>query len=261
MGKVWLIASGKGGVGKSTITAALGWALAAQGSSACVIDGDIGLRDLDSILGVANRIVYDLLDVCRKDCKLGQALVEVSGRPGLTLLPAAQFARCKELERGDLRKVLTDLKQRFDFILIDCPAGIERGLRGLMTAETNECVIVCTPDDVCIRDAEQTVSLLAKKGMPRPQLIVNRLRPNLIASGDMYSAKVVSETLDLCLLGEIPEDERVCVCTLRREPLIGSGCEAARAVERIAARMAGLNAALPQYGTQKARWWKRLFRS
>ena len=257
-----MIASGKGGVGKSTITASLGVAMSREGRTVCVIDADIGLRDQDVLLGLENRIVFDLLDVASGSCTLEQALISPEGMSRLSLLPASQFARAKELEPKAFRKMLTRLKERFDVILIDCPAGIERGVRGLMNCEVDESVIICTPDDVCIRNAERMASVMEKKGLPRPRLIVNRLQPELIAAGEMYAASTVAATLDLTLLGEIPEDNDVCRATLRRISPMNIDCQARRALTRIAWRMldTGVDAPLPGYGAQKQPWYRRLFR-
>lgn len=257
----WIIASGKGGVGKSTITAALGAAMAREGRRVCIVDADIGLRDQDVLLGLENRIVYDLLDVVNGACTLEQALAAPEGEPRLYLLPASQFARAKELEPKAFRKLLTRLKALFDVILIDCPAGIERGVRGLMNAQIGEAVIICTPDDVCIRNAERMASVMEQKGLPRPQLIVNRLAPELIRAGEMYSAETVASTLDLALLGEIPEDQDVYRAALKHLSPLDVDCEARRALTRIAWRMLGTDAAapLPHYGQEKLPWYRRLF--
>lgn len=259
MGKAWMIASGKGGVGKSTITAALGTAIARQGLKACVVDADTGLRDQDLILGLENRVVYDLMDVCAKRCGLDQALIAHAAEPGLYLLPAAQFARARDVEAKAFRRVIRQLKARFDHVLIDCPAGIERGLRGVLRAEAEESILVCTPDDVCIRDVERTGALLEKKQVPRPRLIVNRLDPALIAAGEMYAAQTVAQTLELPLLGEVPEDPVIYRALLRRLPLMNCDCEGCRALERIARRMTGSDVPLPAYGEGRRGLWKRLF--
>lgn len=263
MSTAWIIASGKGGVGKSTITASLGVAIAREGRRVCIVDADIGLRDQDALLGLENRIVFDLLDVANETCRLEQALVTPEGSTRLSLLPASQFARAKELEPKAFRKVLKKLKAEFDTILIDCPAGIERSLRGLMNSEIDECVLICTPDDICIRNAERTGGVMMKKGLPRPQVIVNRLMPDLIRSREMYSAATVAATLDLNLLGEIPEDPNVYRATLQHMSPMDVDCEARSALTRIAWRMLGADAdaPLPRYGTQKLPWYKRLFRS
>lgn len=259
MGQVWMIASGKGGVGKSTIAAALGTALARQGSKVCIVDADIGLRDQDAILGLQDRIVYDLLDVARKDCTLPQALISTAEEPRLSLLPAAQFHRAKELERKSFRKILLLLQQSNDFVLIDCPAGIERGLRSLISPLIDHTLIVCTPDDVCIRNAERVSALLQEKELPRPQLIVNRLDAQLIQQGEMYSAATVAQTLDLDLLGEIPEEPMVYRALLKHLSLMDVDCDGRSALWRIARRMRGESAALPGFGTARPSFFRRLF--
>ncbi len=261
MSTAWIIASGKGGVGKSTITANIGLSMAREGRKVCIIDGDVGLRDQDALLGLENRIVFDLLDVAEAHCRLEQALIALEDDPRLSLLPASQFARAKELKPGAFRRIILRLKQLFDVVLIDCPAGIERSLRGLMNDAIDECILVCTPDDVCIRNAERTASVLEKKEMPRPRLIVNRLDEALIRGGEMYSAATVAATLDLELLGEVPDDSYVYRATLTHQPLMDIDCEAQKALQRISFRMMGVTSdnPLPGYGTRKLPWYRRLF--
>ena len=260
MSTSWIIASGKGGVGKSTLCAGLGEAMAWEGRRVCIIDADIGLRDQDVLLGLQNRVMYDLLDVLGGVCTLEQALLSPGGNSRLSLLPASQFARVKELEPKAFRKMLAKLKEMFDVVLIDCPAGIERGVRGLMNAEVDRSIIICTPDDICIRNAERMASVMEKKALPRPQLIVNRLQPELIRSGEMYTAATVSATLDLPLLGEIPEDVSICRAMLKGVSIMDVDCEARRALIRICWRMleSGVDAPLPHYGTEKQPWYRRL---
>lgn len=262
MGTAWFIASGKGGVGKSTFTASIGTAMAREGRKVCIVDADIGLRDQDVLLGLENSIVFDLVDVASKTCTLDQALITLDRDTRLSLLPASQFARAKELEPKAFRRILQQLKERFDAVLIDCPAGIERGLRGLMNAEIDECILICTPDDVCIRNAERTHGVTEKKGLPRPWLVVNRLNPELIRSGEMYSAATVAGALDLSLLGEVPEDAAVYRALLKHVSPMDIDCEARRAFTRIAWRMLGSDAEapLPGYGTEKLPWYKRILR-
>ena len=261
MSTAWIIASGKGGVGKSTITASVGLCMAREGRKVCIIDGDVGLRDQDAILGLENRIVFDLLDVAEGRCRLEQALISPENDQKLSLLPASQFARAKELKSGAFRRILVRLKQLYDVVLIDCPAGIERSLRGLMNEEVNECILVCTPDDICIRNAERTAGVLEKKGLPRPRLIVNRLDEALIRGGEMYAAATVAATLDLELLGEVLDDSYVYRAMLTHQSVMDIDCEAREALQRIAHRMLDVPgvAPLPGYGTGKLSWFRRLF--
>lgn len=261
MSTAWIIASGKGGVGKSTITACVGLSMAREGRKVCIVDGDVGLRDQDALLGLENRIVFDLLDVAEGHCRLEQALISPEEEPKLSLLPASQFARAKELKPGAFRRILTRLKQLYDVVLIDCPAGIERSLRGLMNEAIDECVLICTPDDVCIRNAERTCGVMEKKELPRPRLIVNRLDEALIRGGEMYSAATVAATLDLELLGEIPDDTYVYRAMLTHQSVMDIDCEARNALRRISYRMMGVTSGnpLPGYGTEKLSWFRRLF--
>lgn len=259
MGKAWLVASGKGGVGKSTVVSSLGQALVRMGLKVCIVDADIGLRDQDALLGLENRIVYDLVDVCNKDCRLQQALISPTEDSKLCLLPASQFARAKELDPKAFRRIIAELKTSFDHVIIDGPAGIERSLRGILTADYDETLIVCTPDDICIRNAERTVFTMGGKHLPRPSLIVNRLIPELIEAGEMYTAQVVAQTLDLPLMGEIPDDQTIYRALITRLSLMDADCEGQRALTRIARRMNGESVPLPQIGIVKRAWYQKLF--
>lgn len=259
MSSVYLFASGKGGVGKSTVTANLATLLARAGYHVALIDADIGLRSQDAFLGMENRVVYDLVDVARGKCLLSQALLSDLDLPGLRLLPAAQFARARDLSPKQLKKILSLLREDNDFILIDCPAGIERGLRTILNAGADETVLLVTPDDLCIRDAERTCVLIDDKRLPRPRLIVNRLNNDLIHDGLMYSARVVSDTLDLPLLGEIPEDPAFTLSQLKHGLVIDYRCEARLALLRIAGRMVGAAVDLPEYGLEKTPFLRRHF--
>ena len=261
MARVWLIASGKGGVGKSTIASSLGMSLAQRGKRVCLIDADIGLRDQDAMLGLENRIVFDLIHVARKECLLAQALLSPEEAPGLSLLPASALARVKELEASAFRSILVELKAVFDDILIDSPPGIERGLRTLLSTELTHVLLVCTPDDICIRNVKRLIMLLQDKRMPEPQLIVNRLQTKLIAAGEMHSAQAVSDMLALPLIGEIPDDGELYRAALRRSLPMTVHCEAQRALRRIAERMDGLDVPLPGYGAVVSPWYKQLFRT
>ena len=259
MSRSLLVASGKGGVGKSVFTANLGAALARRGASVVIVDADIGLRSQDTLLGLENSVVYDLIDVAANDCALEDALLECPAVPGLRLLPAAQFARVRSLEPKQLRKILAALALSSDFILLDAPAGIEKGLRNLLNAGIDEGILLATPDDLCVRDAERTAGILAAKGLLRPHLVVNRLDNEWVARGEMFPARVVADALDLPLLGEIPEDPAVYRSVLRRGFFVDYDCPARAAVLRIAARLMGEQVPFPEIGKARLPLFRRLF--
>jgi len=261
MSKVYCFASGKGGVGKSTLSANLAVLLAQRGRSVVLIDCDIGLRALDLFLGVESQIVYDLMDVVRGSCLLSEALLPVPSLPLLRLLPAGQFSRARDLDPKKLKKILNLLRDENDFIFLDCPAGLERGLRNVLNANIDEAILVTTPDDLCLRDAEQVVSLLDRKDLPRPRLIVNRLQPDLIRAGEMMSAQVIASSLDLPLLGEIPDDPAVYRAQLRRHPFVSYQSDARDALTRIASRLDGKDEPFPDYGKKKFSIFRRSPRS
>ena len=255
----YVFASGKGGVGKSSLTANLGVLLARSGKKVVLIDTDLGLRSLDLMLGLENSLVYDLVDVADGKCLLSQALVQAPDLPELRLLPAAQFQRAKALDPRKLKKMIALMKKEHDFILVDCPAGLERGLRNVLNAGSRlETVLIVTPDDLSIRDGERVVSLVEEKKLPRPWLVVNRLQPGLIHRGEMYSAQTVAQTLDLPLLGEVPEDQAFCLAQLRHRLAVDFDSEARQALSRIARRMMGQDADLPHYGLKKPSLLRRL---
>ena len=255
------VVSGKGGVGKSTLTANLGKALADSGCSVVIIDTDIGLRSQDFLLSMENQVVYDLIDITSGNCELSQALLPVAAVPRLSLIPAAQFSRVKSLEPKKLRKMIASLKDQFDFILIDCPAGIERGFRNVLESGSDQFILITTPDDLCIRDAERALQIMDAKKVARPRLVVNRLNNELIRKGEMFSAETVASVLDLPLLGEIPDDPAVYRAMLRHTLFADFHCEARDAVCRIACRLRDEEVPFPRYGTQKTPFWSRLFRS
>ena len=258
MADIYLVASGKGGVGKSTFAAALGCALAESGAKAVIMDADIGLRSQDAMLSLENQVVYDMMDVVNGDCLMEQALLSSPDVPGLSLLPAAQFARAKDLDGKRLRRMIGSLENAFDYVLIDCPAGIERGFRNVANSRVCRAILVTAPDDLCMRDTERAASVLLDKGMDRPLLVVNRLQEDLIRHGDMYPARTVAGALDLPLLGEIPEDPAVYRALLKHLPLIRTDCEARNAVLRIAARLRGESVPFPEYGKGKLPFWRRI---
>ena len=259
MSKCFAVASGKGGVGKSVLTANLAAALAQDGTRVLIIDADIGLRSQDALLSLEDRVVYDVIDVSRKECMPDQAILPSESVPSLHLLPAAQFERVKSLEPKKLSKIIRYLRNRYDFIFVDCPAGIERGLRNVLNAGVDETILVVTPDDISIRSAERSAQLIETKLNARPRLIVNRLDERLIRSGEMLSAQVTAQVLDLQLLGAIPEDPVVYRSLLKHRLFIHYDCEARNAVYRIASRIQGRNLPVRVFGEKKFSPFRRFF--
>ena len=259
MSKCFAVASGKGGVGKSVITANLAASLASTGTRVLIIDADIGLRSQDALLSLENRVVYDLIDVQKKECTPEQAILVCESIPSLHLLPAAQFDRAKSLDPKKLAGIIRNLSTAYDYIFIDCPAGIERGLRNVLNAGVDEIILIATPDDISIRSAERTSQLIESKKAPRPLLIVNRLDELLIRNGEMLSARTVSQILDLPLLGAIPEDCIVYRSLLKHDLFIRYDCEARNAVLRITSRIQGRALPVAVYGEKKINFFQRLF--
>jgi len=218
MGKVYVVTSGKGGVGKTTTTANLGAALANLGKSVVLVDGDTGLRNLDLFLGLENRIVYHLTDVLERRAKLDKALVQDKRFPHMSLLPAAQQHGGRANER-DMKRLMEDLAKQFDFVLIDSPAGIDHGFH-LAAAAAEDAIIVTTPELPAVRDADKVVGLIRSKGIKSPKLVLNRLRISMVRRGDMLSQNDVLGFLKLDLLGVVPEDETTIVATNKGLPCV-----------------------------------------
>ncbi len=242
-GRVVVITSGKGGVGKTTTTANLGMALAALGEKVALIDADIGLRNLDLALGLENRIVYDIVDVVegRVD-KIGKALIKDKRQPSLAMLPAAQTRDKSAVSPEQMKTVIADiLAEGYTFILIDCPAGIEQGFKNA-TAGAHEAIVVINPEMSSVRDADRIVGLLEAQELRNPFLIVNRLRPKMVKSQDMLSVEDVQEVLGsgVKLLGVIPDDEAIITSTNKGEPVsMTEGTMAGQAYRNIARRLRG----------------------
>lgn len=239
MARVITITSGKGGVGKTTTTANLGTALAMQGARVAVIDADIGLRNLDVVLGLENRIVYDLIDVVEGRARMRQALIKDKRLPELCLLPAAQTRDKEAIGPEDMVALTNQMRPEFDYILIDCPAGIEGGFRNAI-AGADEVLIVTTPEVSAVRDADRIVGLVeaAEKGPPR--LIINRLNARLVSRGEMLSMEEVVEILAIDPVGVVPDDESIVTSTNRGEVAVfDQNSLAGRAFINIARRVAG----------------------
>jgi septum site-determining protein MinD len=216
--RVVTVTSGKGGVGKTTVTANLGTALAMRGQRVVLIDADVGLRNLDVMLGLENRIVYDLVDVIEERCRLRQALVRHKQLPKLFLLPAAQTRDKSAVEPEDMVRVCDTLRGEQDFILIDSPAGIERGFRYAM-APADEILIVTNPEVPAARDADRVIGLIEAEGKGPARLIINRIKADMVARGQMLSIADVVELLAIELIGVIPEEQGMLIAANRGEPL------------------------------------------
>ncbi len=217
--RVITITSGKGGVGKTTTTANLGTALAMQGKRVVVVDSDIGLRNLDAVLGLENRIVYDLVDVVEGQCRLRQALIKDKRLPDLYLLPAAQTRDKNAVNSVQMEQLCQQLRKEFDFVIIDSPAGIEQGFRNAIVG-ADEIIIVANPEMASVRDADRIIGLVEAADKPEPRLILNRLRSDMVRRGDMMDVADVLEVLGIDLLGIIPEDEMIIITTNKGEPAV-----------------------------------------
>lgn len=220
MGKVIVITSGKGGVGKTTCTANLGAGLALAGKSVILVDADIGLRNLDLVMGLENRIVFDLVDVVEGKCRsFRQALIKDKRFDNLFLMPSAQ-SKDKDAVKPEQMKALCDeMKETFDFILVDCPAGIEMGFKNAI-AGADEAIVVTNPEVSAVRDADRIVGLLEASEKARIQLILNRVKSDMVKRGQMLSVQDVQDILNLDLLGMVPEDERIIHASNRGEPAV-----------------------------------------
>ena len=221
MGEVIVITSGKGGVGKTTTTANLGSALALNGKKVVLVDTDIGLRNLDVVMGLENRIVYDIVDVVEKKCKLRQALIKDKRFNELFLLPAAQTRDKSAVNEEQMKELTTKLKEEFDYILIDCPAGIEQGFKNAI-AGADRAIVVTTAEISSIRDADRIIGLLEAAEIKNPELIINRIRPNMVKKGEMMDVEDIVDLLSIDLIGVIPDDEFIITQTNKGEPAVSN---------------------------------------
>jgi septum site-determining protein MinD len=238
-GQVIVITSGKGGVGKTTACANIGTALSLLGHRVVMVDADIGLRNLDVVMGLENRIVYDIVDVVEGFCRVRQALIKDKRFEGLYLLPAAQTRDKSAVSPLQMRSVCDELRADFDFVLVDSPAGIEQGFRNAVAA-ADRAVIITTPEVAAVRDADRVIGLLEADGMPEPQLVLNRIRRDMVKRGDMMDIDDVIEILAIDLLGVVPEDEVIIVSTNRGDPAVSlPGSRAGQAFKNIARRLRG----------------------
>ncbi len=239
--RVIVVTSGKGGVGKTTTSANIGMALAAMGEKVALVDADIGLRNLDLVLGLENRIVYNVVDVIENRARIKQALIKDKRSPNLAFLPAAQTRDKSAITPEQMTWVINELVSEYQYVLIDCPAGIEQGFKNAI-ARADESIIVTNPEVSSVRDADRVIGFLETHGVSRNQLIVNRIRPKMVAGGDMMSVEDVLEVLgtSVKLVGVVPDDESIITSTNRGEPaVLKPTSRAGQAYINIARRLRG----------------------
>jgi len=254
-GNIFVVTSGKGGVGKTTTTANLGVALARLGKQVALVDADIGLRNLDLVLGLEKRIVYDVVDLAEGRCLPRQALIKDKRLPGLFLMPAAQTKDKESVTEAQMAQVVHTLSADFDAVLIDCPAGIEHGFRNAV-AGADEAVVVTMPEVSAIRDADRIIGML---GTRRVRVVVNRVRPEMVKSGDMLSVDDVKEILGREILGVVPDDEEVIDTTNRGQPVALDGTRRLASIYTIMARRL-LGEDIPALEPQEDGLWNRIRR-
>lgn len=256
-GRVITLTSGKGGVGKTTATANIGVALARCGQRVVCVDADIGLRNLDVVMGLENRIVYDLVDVVEGRARLRQALIKDKRLPELQLLPAAQTRDKSAVTEKQMIKLCEDLRKDFDFVLIDSPAGIELGFRNSI-APADEILIVVTPEVSAVRDADRVIGLVEASEKAAPRLIINRLRPTMVRRGEMLDTADILEVLAIELVGIVPEDESIITSTNKGQPVaLENRSGAGAAFMRIARRLLGEEVPFPSFDDTSG-WVERL---
>jgi len=258
MGKVIVVTSGKGGVGKTTTTANIGAGLAKLGNKVVMVDTDIGLRNLDVVLGLENRIVYDIVDVVRGNCRLRQALIRDKRLEEMCLLPAAQTKDKTAVSEEQMKELCENLKAEFDYVIIDCPAGIEHGFRNAI-AGAEEAIVVTTPEVSAVRDADRIIGLLEAAEIRKPKLIINRIRSKMVKSGDMMSVEDILEILAVDLLGIVPDDDMIVISTNRGEPtVLDEESRAGQAFRNIVRRITGQEVPLMSLDEQSGSIWGRL---
>ncbi len=239
MGEVIVVTSGKGGVGKTTTTANIGAGLSQLEKKVIVIDTDLGLRNLDVVMGLENQIVYNLVDVVEGTCRLKQALIRDKRYESLYLLPSAQTRDKAAISPGQMKKLTSELKEEFDYILLDCPAGIEQGFQNAI-AGADRAIIVTTPEVSAIRDADRIIGLLESNQIKDMGLIINRIRMDMVRRGDMMTVDDVTEILSIPLIGAIPDDEQVVIGTNQGEPVISLDSSAGKIYLNICKRIMGM---------------------
>ena len=239
MAEVIVVTSGKGGVGKTTTTSNIGAALASLGKKVILIDTDIGLRNLDLVMGLENRVVFNLVDVVEGSCKIKNAAIKDKRFPGLSLLPAAQTKDKDAVNEEQMKKLCQELKEEYDYILLDCPAGIEQGFKNAV-AGADRAIVVTTPEVSAVRDADKIIGMLNAYGVTDHKLLVNRVRVDMVKRGDMITLEDIIDILGIKLIGVVPDDEEIIVSTNKGEPaILNSISEAGKAYSNIARRILG----------------------
>ena len=238
MSEIIVVTSGKGGVGKTTSTANIGAGLARMNKKVVLVDTDIGLRNLDVVMGLENRIIYNLVDVIEGNCRFRQALIRDRHYPNLYLLPSAQTRDKSAVSPEQMIKLCDSLTPVFDYVILDCPAGIEQGFRNAIAA-ASRAVVVTTPEVSAIRDADRIIGLLEAEGIRRIDLLINRIRTDMVKRGEMMSVEDVLDILAVNLLGAVPDEESIVIAANHGEPVIGSDTQAGKAYLNIARRIMG----------------------
>ncbi|WAH38969.1 septum site-determining protein MinD [Alicyclobacillus dauci] len=254
MSSAIVVTSGKGGVGKTTSTANIATSLALLGKKVCIVDADIGLRNLDVVMGLENRIIYDIIDVANGDCRLQQALIRDKRFEHLALLPAAQTKDKSVLTPDVMKGLVTSLKEDYDYVVIDCPAGIEDGFR-VAVAPADFAIVVTTPENAAVRDADRVIGLLEREQVGQPRLIVNRIRPDMVKRGEMLDIDEIVQILACDLLGIVPDDEGVIRNSNRGEPsAMNPDTPAGLAYRNIARRILGDSVPLMVLEEKRGLW-------
>ncbi|MFF0827340.1 septum site-determining protein MinD [Brevibacillus sp. NPDC003359] len=239
MGIGIVVTSGKGGVGKTTTSANLGTALALLGQKVCMVDTDIGLRNLDVVMGLENRIIYDLVDVAEGACRLPQALIKDKRFDNLALLPAAQTKDKSAVTPEQMEEIVTQLKREYDYVIIDCPAGIEQGFRNAV-AGADQAIVVTTPEKAAVRDADRIIGLLEREKIGMPKLVINRVRSHMVKNGDMLDVEDILDLLAIDLIGVVPDDDHVIKSANQGEPAVmNHESRASIAYRNVARRLLG----------------------
>ncbi|UJL44965.1 septum site-determining protein MinD [Virgibacillus sp. NKC19-16] len=256
MGEAIVITSGKGGVGKTTTTANIGTALALKEKKVCLIDTDIGLRNLDVVMGLENRIIFDIVDVIEERCNVKQALIKDKRFDYLSLLPAAQTSDKSSVTTEGMKKIITELKQEYDYIIIDCPAGIEQGFQNAIVA-ADKAIVVTTPEKSSVRDADRIIGLLEKEDMDPPNLAINRIRSHMMKNGDMLEVDEIVQVLSIDLIGIIIDDDEVIKASNNGQPVaLNASSKASIAYRNIARRILGETVPLQSLEDEKSLFQK-----